>query len=346
MPSDLTSYLAANYLIADPPKSKSQSKKRKCKQNAGLLITEDDATGWAANDKKDEHEDNLPVTIAGTSTDFRKAKRSNWKIISGGAKPAPPSTGQDAEAAAADAIIASVAAEAKARRDGEDQAPVVEDVDVDFGNDKPSVQRMTDGTLAGLQSAAAVADQLKRQKQKEQEEWERERAAAAGGQGKEQTGYRDAAGHRIDAALQRQAARRALAEKEEKERQALDALKGDVQLEEAKLRRQRLADAKHMALARKADDEEMNRELKEQQRWNDPMAQFMTQLNTTAWGKKNKRKGKPVYVGPAPPNRYGIRPGYRWDGVDRGNGFENERFKVLNRRERNKGLEYAWQMDE
>ncbi|KAJ2977792.1 hypothetical protein NQ176_g4173 [Zarea fungicola] len=180
--------------------------------------------------------------------------------------------------------------------------------------------------------------QIARQ-QEEREEFERHRKNAK----EQETVYRDATGRRIDISMKRAEARRAAAEAEEKEKLAKEALKGDVQQEEARRRREELQDAKLMPLARKADDEEMNRELKAQDRWNDPMMQFMSHKEST---KKGKSKRRPVYVGAAPPNRYGIKPGYRWDGVDRGTGFEAERFKALNRQKRNEGLDYAWQMDE
>jgi pre-mRNA-splicing factor CWC26 len=53
-----------------------------------------------------------------------------------------------------------------------------------------------------------------------------------------------------------------------------------------------------------------------------------------------------VYQGAAAPNRYGIKPGWRWDGVDRGNGFEKDWFQARGRKSRNENLEYQWQMDE
>jgi pre-mRNA-splicing factor CWC26 len=114
-----------------------------------------------------------------------------------------------------------------------------------------------------------------------------------------------------------------------------------VQIAEKGRRREELDEARFMTVARKVDDEDMNKELKEQDRWNDPAAQFLSKKE----GGKSK-SGKPLYKGAAAPNRYGIRPGHRWDGVDRGNGWEAERFKALNRVERNKDLEYTWQMDE
>ena len=123
--------------------------------------------------------------------------------------------------------------------------------------------------------------------------------------------------------------------------EAIEASKGDVQRAAAQKRKEQLAEAKFMPVTRYADDVELNDELKEKERWNDPAAAFLV--------KKDKGRsvtGKPLYAGPAMPNRYGIRPGYRWDGVDRGNGFEKEYFAARNKRRNLKELDYAWQMDE
>ena len=121
----------------------------------------------------------------------------------------------------------------------------------------------------------------------------------------------------------------------------MEAQKGDVQRLERERRREELDEARFMPVARRVDDVDMNEELKEKERWNDPAAQFLTRKE-----KERSLSGKPLYKGSAAPNRYGIRPGHKWDGVDRGNGWEAERFKALNRASRNKDLEYTWQMDE
>ena len=52
---------------------------------------------------------------------------------------------------------------------------------------------------------------------------------------------------------------------------------------------------------------------------------------------------KPKYKGPIPrPNRFNILPGYRWDGVDRGNGFETKLLTRSNDRAALKEDEYRW----
>ncbi|KAG5892925.1 hypothetical protein JTB14_006239 [Gonioctena quinquepunctata] len=82
-------------------------------------------------------------------------------------------------------------------------------------------------------------------------------------------------------------------------------------------------------LARYADDEDLEKYLKEQERDGDPMLMYIR--------KKKKKKAveagvpeKPVYMGDFMPNRFGIRPGYRWDGVDRSNGYEQKLFQAKN----------------
>lgn len=326
MPGDMNDYLASHYLVADPK----PTKKRKRKQPtaaSGLLINDDDDSAWGKSgaQQKDDADDG-PVTVSGTSSEFRKSKKSNWKTIGDAAA-------SNDDNGAADAILASAAAEHGANATADDEMPVIEE-------DTSGIAKMSDGTHAGLQSAAAVSAQLKRRQREEREEFERHRKSHK----EEETVYRDATGRRIDISMRRAEARRLAQEAEEKERQAQEALKGDVQIEEARKRREQLQDAKLMTFARGADDKEMNKELQEQERWNDPMMQFMSEKKSTAG--KGKSKRRPVFNGAAPPNRYGIKPGYRWDGVDRGNGFEAERFRAINRREMNKDLSYSWQMDE
>jgi pre-mRNA-splicing factor CWC26 len=336
----LSSYLASKYLTAEPSSS-STSKKRKRKTPkepaSGLIIADDDTLGWS-NTPTTNEEDDTPLTVASNSAEFRKSKKNAWKVVG---TPAPKPQDLDQDAAAADAIIASAAAE-NAAAGHQDEEPVIEDEDEDRG-----VVKMSDGTHAGLQTAASVTAQMEKRRREERAQWEAEERAAGrkpGAKGKhreEETVYRDATGRRIDISMRRAEARREAEMAERKEKEEKEAQMGDVQRAMKAQRREQLEEARFIPLARTADDEEMNRELKERVRWDDPAAMFLREK------KEGKSvSGKPVYKGVFPPNRYGIRPGYRWDGVDRSNGWEGEIFKARNRRTRNKELDFAWQTDE
>ena len=56
---------------------------------------------------------------------------------------------------------------------------------------------------------------------------------------------------------------------------------------------------------------------------------------------------KPRYRGPVPPpNRYKIMPGYRWDGVDRSNGFEKQIFTKMSEQKAVKEHAYKWSTED
>jgi len=155
----------------------------------------------------------------------------------------------------------------------------------------------------------------------------------------QETVYRDESGRKIDLSVARAEKKRKAREEAEKMERQMEWGKGVVQREEAERKRRELHEERQKGFARTADDADINRRLKDEDRWNDPGAAFLTT-------KKSGPKG-PSYSGPPPaPNRFGISPGYRWDGVDRGNGFEKKLFQRQNERQRS-GLEaYEWSVDD
>lgn len=77
---------------------------------------------------------------------------------------------------------------------------------------------------------------------------------------------------------------------------------------------------------------EIDRGLRKREVPDDPMLEYFREKEKQKTG--NKRV--PQFHGHYPPNRYNIRPGYRWDGVDRSNGHEK---KLLERTTRKKARE-------
>jgi pre-mRNA-splicing factor CWC26 len=99
--------------------------------------------------------------------------------------------------------------------------------------------------------------------------------------------------------------------------------------------------------------------LKNRIRWGDPMAHLVkrndTDLLLEDLGDDEKMKESGFIVPQnipshswlkrgvdPPPNRYGIKPGRHWDGVDRSNGFEKDMFKLKNEKQATEQEAYLW----
>ncbi|GIX61912.1 pre-mRNA-splicing factor CWC26, related protein [Babesia caballi] len=95
--------------------------------------------------------------------------------------------------------------------------------------------------------------------------------------------------------------------------------KGLVQKEDSEARALEERKIAQQPLNRYDIDEEYDQQLKVKSRWNDPMLS-LTSVPTESEAPKSRFS--------AVPNRFNIEPGYRWDGVIRGNGYEERWFKV------------------
>ena len=105
------------------------------------------------------------------------------------------------------------------------------------------------------------------------------------------------------------------------------------------------ADALHemgKSFTRSKGDADLEDHLKNQDLEEDPMAQFLRKKKSKA----RKEPERPKYKGAWPANRFNIPPGYRWDGVDRSNGFEKKYFSSVNERKAVAEIAHKWSVED
>ncbi|XP_022671295.1 BUD13 homolog [Varroa jacobsoni] len=138
-----------------------------------------------------------------------------------------------------------------------------------------------------------------------------------------------------------EAAKKEQAEKEARRKAVYEQWNSGVV--QRKQREQLIEDAVHEAskpLARAADDADLDERLRCVVHADDPMLAFIRK-------KKQNNDGRPRYNGPdPPPNRFRIWPGYRWDGVDRSNGFEAKIIAVKNEKLAKEEHAYKWSTED
>ncbi|CAI5719916.1 unnamed protein product [Peronospora farinosa] len=150
------------------------------------------------------------------------------------------------------------------------------------------------------------------------------------------TVYRDKRGRKLDMLnemVRQQEVRDGKRKREEREEYEWGT--GEVQKQERKSQLELMEQMKNTPFARHEDDEELERKRRGRVRAFDPLNSKIFQEDPLAEGKsKTKKKSKKdkkasnvkrKYAGPpAPPNRFNIMPGYRWDGVVRGTNWEEK----------------------
>ncbi|XP_030010808.1 BUD13 homolog [Sphaeramia orbicularis] len=201
--------------------------------------------------------------------------------------------------------------------------------------------RMLSGGKAGLVSAEVLRkeQEVNRRRDRNNQPLEDESRNA-------QTVFRDKSGKRRDLEMEREEQKKKAGEKAAKDEKYAQWGKG---LAQSQMHQQKLEDAVHEAqkpLARHCDDEDLDRMLREQEREGDPMAAMLRRKKDRN-SKLQGVKEKPRYKGPAPPpNRFNILPGYRWDGVNRSNGFEQKRYMRISDKKAVQEAAYKWSVED
>eukprot|EP01017_Pseudomicrothorax_dubius_P035650 TRINITY_DN5030_c0_g1_i2.p2 TRINITY_DN5030_c0_g1~~TRINITY_DN5030_c0_g1_i2.p2 ORF type:complete len:191 (-),score=35.80 TRINITY_DN5030_c0_g1_i2:103-675(-) len=142
-----------------------------------------------------------------------------------------------------------------------------------------------------------------------------------------ETVYRDASGRRIDIREDIESKKKQLVDKNMEQIKRWGV--GLKQREEQQQRRQDIEDIRKEAQGSKSPIKEHEKDLIARDRFGDPM-KIQMQREEEAAKRRLNLAGLPKCKFPGTPNRYGVNPGHRWDGVDRGNGYERRLLDARN----------------
>ncbi|RCI02071.1 Pre-mRNA-splicing factor cwc26, partial [Rhizopus stolonifer] len=299
-------YIASKYLSEDSTKKK--KRKKNSKKSFGIIDEED--SSWVK-----EAEENLELKRIKEEEDRFESEAKEGEMVRG------------------------IASNWQTIREGDEFSPEMgEDQPVIVGDNTP---RMSNGQKAGVLTKEEIKIEAEKSRQAERRALERLQKESQGES--EETIYRDTSGRKIDPKIKKAEEARKRKEKVEREAQRMEWGKGLVQRRAAEEEKRRLIEEKDKPMARYVDDVELNEELKEKERWNDPAAGFLTKKETKG---KGRRLVRPTYKGAWKPNRFMIAPGYRWDGVDRSTGYEDKLLLQKNQAKSLAAEAHAWSTED
>src|SRR6266403_479437 len=250
--SSMQAYLAEKYMSgpkADAILSRTApSKKKKRKADAGpaargAMIVDDDDPGWegATNPTGVDEDDEAAEAVIASDRSFKKCRIDDGEGGGGG---------------------------------GSGWTTVREPSPPPAADEQPVVVATTEEAKpfrGGLLTKKQLHAKFSSSRDARQEEDDPEAVAAA-----QETVYRDASGRKVDMKLEKAEAARKKREREERETKKMEWGKGLVQREDVEKRKQEEERIRQGGFTRHVDDEDLNRAQKEQDRWNDPAAMFMT----------------------------------------------------------------------
>lgn len=215
--------------------------------------------------------------------------------------------------------------------------------------DKPAaksrLEQMSSGAKAGLQDARTMRKENDATKRRNVEMFAHMTDEMSGRNA--ETVFRDrSSGRTRNLKMEKLKKREEEQKKAEEDEKFMQWGKGMAQQKEKESNLQDHLHEMSKPMARYRDDTDLDSMLKDKDREGDPMLAFMKKKQA----KNNAKLGikeKPKYRGPAPPpTRFNICPGYRWDGVDRSNGFEKKFFLRAAEKKATSEIAYKWSIED